>query len=83
MPVLENLVSSTQLRGIVVELCPCPKLQMPDARLVIGIFSDEEHAFFKEGLLLKLWPLGERLKLHWLKVFAVGLEGRQLLQTLG
>ena len=56
---------------------------MPDVRLVIGIFLDEEHAFFKEGLLLKLWPLGERLKLHWLKVFAVGLEGRQLLQTLG
>ena len=57
MPVLENLVSSTQHRGIVIELCPCPKLQMPDARLVIGIFSDEEHAFFKEGILLKLWPL--------------------------
>ena len=57
VPVLEYLVAATEHRSIVVHLSPCPKLQMPHLRLVIRILSDDIHAFLKEILFLKLWPL--------------------------
>ena len=41
---------------------------MPHLRLVIGVLSNELHAFFKEIFLLKLWTLGEWLTLNWLKI---------------
>jgi len=60
--VLENLVASTEHRGIVVHLSPCPKLQMPHLRLVIRVLSDEVHTFFKENFLsetLDAWRMAD------------------------
>ena len=75
VPVLEYLVAFTEHRSIVVHLSPCPKLQMPHLRLVIGILSKEVHALFKEILLLKLWLLREWLMLNWLKILLRNRRG--------
>ena len=72
---LEYLVSSTQHRGIVIQLCPRPKLQMSHLRLIIGILSNEVHAFFKEIFFLNLWTIGEWLTLNWLKILLRNRRG--------
>ena len=73
MPVLKYFVSSTEHKGILVELSPCSKLPVPNAKLVIWIVANEIHSFFIERFLLKLWPLGEGLTLRGLNVLLLPL----------